>query len=309
MFWKSPCKRILPKLPKDKKGVILKKFLFISLILLLPFSFLNCTKKKEADTQGKTVLAKVENRVLIKEYLLSQLPLEQRQNITENDISELVKKWTDSEIIYYQAKKEKIDQNPEVIFFSEEAAKNIVVAKYFGEKFKALSPPIDEEAKKYYEANKNLFSLDEVKASHILTPTKEQAQKALEKIGQGEDFAKVAKEFSIDPGTKDKGGDLGYFTVDKMLPALANPAFRMKVGDVTEPIRTEYGFHILKVTDRKPSGKYQDFEKVKSSILIFLENEKQNALIDSLLALYKKDVKVQRFDQATITKKDSVFLK
>jgi peptidyl-prolyl cis-trans isomerase C len=286
----------------------LKRFGFIGLILLISISIFSCAKKGKIDTKGKTVLAQVNGRVLIKEYLLNQLPPERKGNLTEDVISELVKKWIDSETVYHQAKKEKLDQDPEVLFFAEEAVKNIIVTKFLEEKFKKIPLPTDEEAKKYYEGNKTLFSLDEVRASHILTPTKEKSEQVLERIKKGEDFAKLASEFSIDPGTKTKGGDLGYFTVDKMLPALAGPAFRLQIGDVTEPIQTEYGYHILKVTDRKSSGKYQDFEKVKPSILMFLENEKQNVLIDSLLNMYKKEVKIQRFDQIGL-KKDTLNLK
>jgi len=88
---------------------------------------------------------------------------------------------------------------------------------------------------------------DQVHARHILVKTEEEAKAALERIRAGEDFAKVAEEVSTDPGSKDKGGDLGWFPKGTMLPEFEKVAFETPVGQISEPVKTDYGYHIIKV--------------------------------------------------------------
>lgn len=92
---------------------------------------------------------------------------------------------------------------------------------------------------------------DEVRASHILVKTKEEADAIIKQLKGGADFAKLAAEKGTD-GTKEQGGDLGYFTKDRMVPDFANAAFAMKVGDVSAtPVQTEFGFHVIKLADKR----------------------------------------------------------
>jgi len=92
---------------------------------------------------------------------------------------------------------------------------------------------------------------DEVRASHILVKTKEEADAIIKQLKGGADFAKLAAEKGTD-GTKEQGGDLGYFTKDRMVPEFANAAFAMKVGDVsTAPVQSEFGFHVIKLADKR----------------------------------------------------------
>ena len=112
--------------------------------------------------------------------------------------------------------------------------------------------PVDEkEIKKYYEENKD--TLAQVKASHILVADENTAKEVKAKLDNGEDFAKLAKEYSKDTANSSKGGDLGYFTRDKMVKEFADKAFAMKKGEISDPVKTSYGFHIIKVEDKKDS--------------------------------------------------------
>ena len=128
----------------------------------------------------------------------------------------------------------------------------------------------------YYDTHKNEFTSEEqVRARHILIKAdlgdKEAQAKAFAKIktlaerAKKEDFGKLASEFSEDPGSKDKGGDLGYFNRGQMLPAFDRVAFKEKSGQVSAPVKTPYGYHIIKVEDKK-AAKQQDFESVKKQI-------------------------------------------
>lgn len=142
------------------------------------------------------------------------------------------------------------------------------------------------ELKEYYKNNLPTFfkSEDEMKASVILIKVDpeggpEADKKAQEKIRSilaeaksGADFAGLARKYSQDV-LVEVGGDLGFFTKKKMLPAFSDRAFKMKVGDISDVFQTEYGYHILKLTDKLPAG-YRPFEKVKKGIRAIVKNKK-----------------------------------
>lgn len=135
----------------------------------------------------------------------------------------------------------------------------------------------------------------EVRASHILVETEEQAKDIQKQLKDGADFAKLAKEKSTDTGSGAKGGDLGYFTVGTMVPEFEAYAFKDDVvGKVSEPIQSQFGFHIIKVVDRKE--KDLKFEDEKARIKEQLSAEKAaaidaNAIYAELIEKYDVDVK------------------
>lgn len=120
---------------------------------------------------------------------------------------------------------------------------------------KLLEPGItitDDEMKQYFTENKSSFNQSEqVRASHILVATEETAKEVESKLAAGGDFAKLAAEYSTDPGTKDKGGDLGFFGKGEMVPEFENVAFALEPGKVSEPVKSDYGYHIIKVVEKK----------------------------------------------------------
>jgi len=164
----------------------------------------------------------------------------------------------------------------------------------------------DADAKTFYDANlKEFANPDLVKASHILfrlppdaTPdqTKAAEQKAKDAIvraNKGEDFAKLAAELSEEPGAAQRGGDLGYFPKDKMVPEFADAAFAQKVGTVSAtPVRTKFGFHVIKVTDKKPAGT-ASFDEAKAQILQFLQAQKRREIFKGVVTELKQSAKIE----------------
>ncbi len=92
--------------------------------------------------------------------------------------------------------------------------------------------------------------VQEIRASHILVKTENDAKVILSRIQKGESFAKLAEEFSMD-SSKRRGGDLGYFGRGRMVRAFENAAFALEKGQVSQPVKTEFGWHLIKVTDKK----------------------------------------------------------
>lgn len=124
----------------------------------------------------------------------------------------------------------------------------------------------DETLKAYLKENQSTFdTAAQVKASHILVEKKATATKIKKELDEGADFATLAKKYSTDTATKSKGGNLGYFTQSEMVEEFATQAFKMKKGEISEPIKTDYGYHIIKVTGTK-EAKTAKYEDVKDQV-------------------------------------------
>lgn len=163
----------------------------------------------------------------------------------------------------------------------------------------------DDDTKKFYDSNQTEFqSPDTVKASHILFMVKKDdsegavkqkldaAQKAAERAKKGEDFTNLAKELSEEPGAKDSGGDLGFFSKDRMVPEFAEVAFKQTPGDISDPVRTQFGWHVIKVTEKKPAGTVP-FDQVKEQISSYLKGTKQREAVQGVLKSLKDSATIE----------------
>lgn len=135
----------------------------------------------------------------------------------------------------------------------------------------------DDEVADYYNNNKESFKNPEtVKASHILVKTEDEANKTIEEISNGLSFEEAANKYSTCP-SKARGGDLGFFAKGQMVPEFENAAFGMKKGEMSEPVKTQFGYHIIKLVDKKEATQ-SSFEQVQDQIRQFLLGKKQNSL-------------------------------
>ena len=138
---------------------------------------------------------------------------------------------------------------------------------------KLLEPQIvitDEEIKDYFEENKESFNTEEqIKASHILVESEEKAVEVKNKLNAGEDFAELAKEYSTDNSNKDNGGSLGFFGRGEMVPEFEEIAFSLEAGKTSGPVKTDFGFHIIKVEEKKEAKEAvleENTEQVKNML-------------------------------------------
>ena len=145
----------------------------------------------------------------------------------------------------------------------------------------------------------------QVRGRHILIridPSKpasnDEAKKKIGEIAEKaktEDFAKLAQTYSDDPGSKSKGGDLGYFTRERMVPEFANAAFAAEVGKVTGPIKTDFGYHLIKVTGLKDS-EVVAFDQIKDQVKASLLQQKQSTTFNSKISQWKIDLNVKTYE-------------
>jgi peptidyl-prolyl cis-trans isomerase C len=150
-----------------------------------------------------------------------------------------------------------------------------------------------EAARKLFDDTvKTLKPEEEVHARHILVQEEAQAKTALERLKKGEDFAKVAAELSKDPGSGKEGGDLGWFTKDRMVPEFAEAAFKLDKGQLSEPVKSQFGWHVIKVEDKRVKP-LPTFEEVKPQIDQYLVRKAQQDIVVSL----REKAKVERLDK------------
>lgn len=221
----------------------------------------------------------------------------QRENITVEDkdvnekyedLKETLKSNSD-----YKTKLDEVGINDD--FLKSQVKKDLIVSKY-KENFMKNIKINDNEIKTYYDNHKDEFTKEEVRASQILISTlddnnnevnqeqkeklKEKAEDILEKLKNNEDFAILAKEYSDDKNSGKDGGDLGYFSKEDKNIDFTNPVFKLEKDQLSDIIETEYGYHIVKVTDKKSVTKTleESKEDIKNKIL----NQKYTKHIDSL---------------------------
>jgi len=207
----------------------------------------------------------------------------------ESFLNELIKR----ELLYKEALKKGLDKDPEYVKKLEDFKKITLVGLLLQKEIEGKVTVSDQEVKDYYEKNKGKFApVTQIRASHILVKTEEEAKQIEEKLKKGEDFVQLAKKYSIDTATAKNGGDLGYFSKGQMVPEFESAAMSLKPGQISEPVKTKFGYQIIKVTDKK-MGQVVDFEKVKNLISQNLMAEKQKEVFDSYVEGLKKSFKVE----------------
>jgi peptidyl-prolyl cis-trans isomerase C len=159
--------------------------------------------------------------------------------------------------------------------------------------FQKIRPLVSEEEirKAYDEEAAKVQETERVRARHILVATEKEAKDVLAKLKAGEKFEDLAKKVSLD-GSKDFGGDLGYFTAPEMVPEFSNAAFGLKAGEVSEPVKTDYGWHIIKLEDRK-KGAAQPYDQVKNAIRNILTRKQVQEKVIEL----QKAAKIEILDE------------
>jgi len=226
---------------------------------------------------------------------LSGLNEGQASNILRdpNSRREILQRLVDTEVLVQQAEKEKLDQDPE---FKD--AQTMFRRQYLSSRVlqKNLSAKLSEGAlKKYFESNKNRFSTDQVYVQHILTADEPTGREMIQKAkAKDADFMKLAEQYSRDPSAKNNRGDVGF--IDRKSPFVAefkDAAFNAGEGDIIGPIKTAYGYHVIKVVKKKP-GHALEFDEV----MLDVREELTRILGQNYVGSLKQQAKIQIDDKA-----------
>ena len=196
----------------------------------------------------------------------------------------------DLKLVATMARAGKLDQTPEfqrkIAYFGNKLAMEAALGKV------ARDADTDKAEHDAYDvAAKAQPPEAEIHARHILLPDEDSAKKALARVKAGEDFAKVAKELSKDPASE--GGDLGWFTRERMVPEFSEAAFKLKEGEISEPVKSQFGWHVIQLQGTRTKS-FPPFDKVKEQASRFVQQKAQTEMISNL----RKDAKIERFDAA-----------
>jgi len=278
----------------------MKKVSFYALLIVCLFTVTGCDKSGGGKSGGP-VVAKVDKADITKDDFIKEvgrIPDWARAQFQGDEgkdrfLDELIKR----ELIYQHAMKMKLDKDKEYLDKVREFEKMTLVSLVLKKEVEEKAVVDDAEVKAFYDQNAEKFTVGtELKASHILVETEKEAKDIHAKIKKGESFSDLAKKFSKDRGSADKGGDVGYFTRGKMVPEFENAAASLKPGEVSEPVQTRFGYHIIKLTDIK-QGTRASFEQSAESIHRQLLGEKRKKLFDTYVDKLKSDLKVVKNEE------------
>jgi peptidyl-prolyl cis-trans isomerase C len=256
------------------------------------------------------VVAKIGDRkITISEFnkMLGYLDSEKQKVIEKNpQLKEnILQQYIQGIVISNLAKKKGFDKNPELKEQLELLKDNIIAIEYLKKEVTNKVEVSEEDIKAYYESHKDEFKTPEmVRSRHILIKTdpsasdndkkkaKEKADEILKKIKAGEDFAKLASDVSDDTGSKPKGGELGFFPKGRMVKPFEDAAFSLKPGEVSGIVETQFGYHIIKVEEKKEPG-MEPFDTAKEKIKQKLLQERTKTKVTEFIEKTMKEANIE----------------
>jgi len=273
-----------------------------------------------ASAADPEILARVGNKNITKadiEALISFYPANQQAIIRMDPKNEeaLLNNYVTILAVAETARRQGFDKEKnmrkQIQILSDEHLAKGYVQKNVLSKVKVTDKDVDE----YYKNHPKEFEKPEtVKARHILIGFKgdmtedqkkelrKKAEDVLKKAKGGDDFAQLASEYSDDPGSKTKGGELGYFPKGNMVPEFENAAFNLKPGEISDVIETPYGYHIIKVEDKK-AAEMPAYDSIKEQVRVKATQDAEQKKINEFIEKAKKDTKATIYSQSKEKKK------
>ena len=253
-------------------------------------------KNDAADTaapSGGTTVATVNGEPISSEFFdvytkgvtgkaAAELPAETRDRALDNVI--------DAELIAQQAKKDGLLKDPQIAGMLELARLN-VLQQAVSERYLKDKRPTEQELRAEYETQVAALPQTEYHARHVLVATEQFAEKLIGELDKGGNFEAIAKRETMDEGSKASGGDLGWFTPDRMVKPFTDAVLGLKKGEYTRtPVKTQYGWHIIKLEDTRPMSA-PGFDQVKPKLEQLVLGKKFKTYTDELLKTAKVDKK------------------
>ena len=267
---------------------------FLMVIFTIIFSGCRTTPQKAENVKAADdILARIGDRkITLQEFtkMIDRIPKRHRNKTTLKVKSRMLDQMIESSLFAMEAREIKLDQDDDVQAQIRYSADHVLAFAYYN---KIIHPELnitDDDIKQYYKNNPNRFQeAEKVRASQILIRLKPDATKdeimsvenhaedLKKRLDKGEDFAELARKYSQDRGTKEKGGDMGFFTRKRRATPVSRAAFALKPGQISNPVRSVAGYHIIMVTEKKPKG-IQPLDSARKEIKKILTREKIMAL-------------------------------
>ncbi len=201
----------------------------------------------------------------------------------------ITNKLIDSELVYQEAQKLGLDKQADYLAREELSRRELLTSSYLQD-FVKKNPIAESETKAAYEEYKKAYGDKEYSARHILVKTEGEAKEIIAQLGKGADFAKIAKEKSLDPGSKEKGGDLGWFSPASMVKPFSDVVANLQKGSISNsPVQTQFGWHIIKLIDTR-TAQPLPYDKVKDGIQKNLQQRNLEKMMAELRSKAKIDI-------------------
>jgi peptidyl-prolyl cis-trans isomerase C len=264
----------------------------IVLCLCMALLVVGCAKQKEGE-----VLASLDgDKITVDEFnkALDKIPMNMKMLVaTQSGKKSYLDSLIVKKLLLKEAKKENVENEKEFQDRLSDIREQLIIESLLKKKINTSPQLNDEELKKYYDSHKDEFKKEqEISTRHILVKTEEEAKQVQGKLQKGEDFAELAKKFSIDPNAKASGGEIGFHPKGTLLPEYEAAAFKLsKPGQVSPIVKTQFGYHIIRLEGTKPAAPVP-FEEVKDFIKQKLAQEKQKELLEKYIGDLKKNAKI-----------------
>jgi parvulin-like peptidyl-prolyl isomerase len=314
------------KIKSKKKGRLMRKPLITSIAFLLLSLFILPGYGITRAERGKQTIAKVgKEKITLDQFeqkvkekkVFSTNPTEdkgKKKDLLDEMILEL--------LIKQKAEKTDLSGDEKFLQAKENYMSDQLLKLMYRKEISEQVQLTDGEIEKYYNENKEeLFKIPEqVKASHILVrievdsishdtaqaqkKAKQKAESIYQQVKAGADFGELAKEYSQDPGSKDRGGNLGFFPKGRMVKEFEEAAFSLGIGEMSEPVETQFGYHIIKVTDRKKEGYEELDSNLREELKNRLRSEREKQKAESYVKRLKEESNLV-FNEQLLSKEDT----
>jgi len=286
-------------------STVLTLCLLVFLIFNFSFVFANegtsTTETNPEDIETvlppETILASFEGQTItLGEFnqLWEEVPEEYKLQLDKSMILDQV---ISEKLLIQEAKNIDLEEDNDVLEQIQKMTEQILVQVLIEREILDKTKVNDEEVLEYYEQNKDSFTeKEQVYLYNILLETEEEAQDILEQLKAGGDFSEIAQERSTGPSAA-QGGDLGYLPKGTIIPEIEEVVFALELEELSEVIKTDFGFHILKITEKKP-GTVKTLEEVKEDIIQTLLPDKQKEAFENLLEELKSKSEIEINEEA-----------
>ncbi len=256
---------------------------FVTFFLAVTILGCQAGKGQAVGKKAKVVAEVGKEKVTLEELddMIKDLP-QQYQATVASRKEMFLENVINQKLLYTEALNQNLDKDANVKKQIEEATKQIIIGGLLRREIEQKVQVPDEDVRSYYDANKEQIKEPEkFRARHILVDTEKEAKDILTHLKAGEDFATLAKEKSKDP-SKEKGGDLGFFSKGQLIPEFEQAALALEVGRISGVVKTKFGYHIIKLEEKQPA-KERTLEEAKDSIRQMLLSAKQKECFEALL--------------------------